>query len=261
MSASQAYYENYGDLSVADYVERFVRGSAAEMERMRAMVALVPPDTSTLLDVGAGHGVFLEELRLTRGVVGTGVEITQAKVDYARSRGLDLRLGDASALPFPDASFDTVVCCEVLEHLPFGTYEAACRELARLAARCVVVSVPYRERRHFVRCPYCGAAVNPNYHFRSFDEGVLRGLLPGFEIERTLALGREAHGVLKSWLRPLLSRGWPALLVCPSCGWRRPAGAPARASQGPSWLHVIGGAIPSPSRPSWLVGVYRRPAR
>lgn len=258
MNHADDYYANYGGEPVADYVDRHLRGSPTERERLAHLCAALPTDVSTLLDVGAGHGLLLEALRDSRGLQGVGIEITDAKVNYARSRGIDLRLGDASRLDFADASFDAVVCCEVLEHLPFRTYEAALAELQRVARRWVVVSVPYAEWRHFVRCPYCAASVNPNYHFRSFDEQAMRGLLPGFTATALQPLGREPHGVLKSWARHLRPHHWPELLVCPSCGWRAPAraasaAAPAGRASPPTWTR-----LPTPSRPLWWVGVYRR---
>lgn len=255
MSHAQQYYENYGGEAVADYVERHLRGSALENERLRQMVELVPAEVQSLLDVGAGHGLFLEALQQRRGLRGVGIEITEAKVAYARSRGVDMRLGDAAGLAFGDRGHDAVVCCEVLEHLPWGVYEAALAELARVAREWVIVSVPYDERRHFVACPYCGASVNPNYHFRSFDASSIAGLLPGFTLQRTLGLGREPHGVLKSWLRPWLARGWPALLVCPSCGYRSAAVTDRAAARGGFGLLS---KLPTPSRPLWRVALYRR---
>jgi ubiquinone/menaquinone biosynthesis C-methylase UbiE len=45
------------------------------------------------------------------------------------------------SLPFAARSFDTVTCLEVLEHLDDPS--AAVRELARVARRAVVVSVPF----------------------------------------------------------------------------------------------------------------------
>ena len=90
-TAHETYYANYGGLSVAEYVQRHIRESDSEMRRMRRIVELVPAEARSLLDVGAGHGVFLEELKSARGLVGTGIEVTAAKVDYGRSRGLDMR--------------------------------------------------------------------------------------------------------------------------------------------------------------------------
>lgn len=259
MSHAQQYYENYGGESVADYVERYLRHEPVETERIARLAALLDPSAASVLDVGAGHGLLLEALAEKRGVRGTGIEITETKVQYARSRGVDLRLGDASRLDFADRSFDAVYCCEVLEHLPFGTFEAACAELARVARHQVVVSVPYDERRHFVRCPYCGASVNPYYHFRNFDATSMVTLLPGWRLETTFGLGREPDGWLKHWARPWMKRGWPALLVCPSCGWRvahQPAseGGSIRRSR----LQRLARALPMPARPVWRIGVYRR---
>lgn len=257
MSHAQEYYENYGGEPVARYVERHLRGSSHERERIRHLVELVPEGVRTLLDVGAGHGLFLEALAQQRGLRGTGIEITEAKVAYARSCGVDMRLGDASKLGFGAGSFDAVVCCEVLEHLPFGVYEAALSELARVARRWVIVSVPYDERRHFVTCPYCAASVNPNYHFRSFNADVMAALLPGFALQQTGGLGSEPNGWLKAWLRPWVARGWPALLVCPSCGFRAAPASPSSALSGNGWGARLA-KLPMPSRPLWRVALYRR---
>lgn len=257
----ESYYANYGGLSVADYVQRHIRESAAEMERMRRTVALVPEDVRTLLDVGAGHGVFLEELRAARGIAGVGVEVTQAKVDYGCSRGLDMRLGDASRLAFADRAFDAVLSCEVLEHLPFGVYESALGELARVARRWVILTVPYDERRRFIRCPYCSARVNPDYHLRSFAPGSLGRLLPGWQLQQELALGEQRHSPLLDLGRRLMA-GWPSFLVCPCCGYQPPAHGPGTAAgsqAGPRSLAQRAARwIPARRRPVWLVGIFGR---
>jgi hypothetical protein len=279
MIHGEDYYGHYGGQAVADYVAQHIRGSAAEMARIRQTVALVPDEVRTLLDVGAGHGVFLEELKAARGIAGVGVEITEAKVDYARSRGVDMRMGDAGRLDFADGSFDALVTCEVLEHLPFGVYESALREFARVARRWIIVTVPYDERRRFVRCPYCAARVSADYHFRSFDAAALLGLLPGFSLKRTLGLGSQHTSMLREFGRRHLG-GWPALLVCPSCGYRQQAAVATGSGEllaGPdagtaslaAQAHRPGGrlraalahlarALPVRERPQWLVGVFRR---
>lgn len=268
MSFADDYYANYGGMAVADYVERHIRGSASEMDRMRRTVGLVPPDVASVLDVGAGHGVFLEELKAARGVTGTGIEITPAKVDYAQSRGIDLRLGDAARLDFADRAFDAVVSCEVLEHLPFGVYEAALAEFGRVARRWVIVTVPYDERRRFVRCPYCHACVNPDYHFRAFAPGSMAALAPalgpGFALRRELALGARRRSALVEWARRLID-SWPRFLVCPACGYRAPdaAGPPASpaipvGTEGTGLARRLATLVPASERPIWLVGVFER---
>jgi ubiquinone/menaquinone biosynthesis C-methylase UbiE len=75
-----------------------------------------------VLEVAIGTGLNLEHypdcVRLT------GVEWSEAMLALARRRAgslgvpADLRLGDAQALPFPDARFDTVVCTFSLCAIP-----------------------------------------------------------------------------------------------------------------------------------------------
>lgn len=66
------------------------------------------------LEVGVGTGRGLE--LYPEGTDLTGVDLSRGMLDLARARAerlgveADLREGDAQDLPFPDASFDTVVC-------------------------------------------------------------------------------------------------------------------------------------------------------
>ena len=266
MSFADDYYANHGGLTPAEYVARHIRGSAVEIDRIACTVAAIPADTASLLDVGAGHGVLLAEYQAARGVRGVGIEITPAKVEYAQSCGVDLRLGTAEKLPFDDGAFDTVVACEVIEHLPFGIYEAALAEMARVARRAVVLSVPNEEDRPFVRCPYCGARINPYYHFRSFSAASMRGIVPGFGLVSTVGVGTVRVSPLLSLGRRLLDRAWPLSLVCACCGYRSPTPS-ASTSVVPA---ATGGAglqrtarriarwLPASCKPNWLIAVYAR---
>jgi ubiquinone/menaquinone biosynthesis C-methylase UbiE len=58
-----------------------------------------------------------------------------------RAPGVSFQFGDVLDLPFPDRSFDLVVCTEVLEHVEDPA--AALRELRRVARRAVLVTVPH----------------------------------------------------------------------------------------------------------------------
>ena len=77
-----------------------------------------------VLEVAIGTGLNLAHY--PAGVRLTGIELSPAMLELARRRAavsahsLDLRLGDAEALEFPEASFDTVVCtfslCAIPDH-------------------------------------------------------------------------------------------------------------------------------------------------
>ena len=59
-------------------------------------------------------------------------------------------VGALQSLPFRDDSFDVVACFEVLEHLPFELFPEAMSELARVARRAIVISVPDAGRNYRV---------------------------------------------------------------------------------------------------------------
>jgi len=74
------------------------------------------------LDIGCGAGFIAEELA-TAGFAVTGIDPSRVAVEAARSHagqhGLDIAylVGAGEELPFPDAAFDLVSCCDVLEHV------------------------------------------------------------------------------------------------------------------------------------------------
>jgi methionine biosynthesis protein MetW len=70
------------------------------------------------LDVGCGDGARYGARVRASGVEIHGVDISEVAVASARARGIDARVASLEdPLPHADASFDVVVCLEVLEHL------------------------------------------------------------------------------------------------------------------------------------------------
>ena len=113
------------------YVGRWSRLVAREF-----LAWLAVPPGSRWLDVGCGTGALAETiLAVASPAAVVGIDPSAGYVAYARERVRDERagfeVGDARALPYPDASYDAVVSGLVLNFVPDPARAAG--ELARVA--------------------------------------------------------------------------------------------------------------------------------
>jgi SAM-dependent methyltransferase len=84
-----------------------------------------------LLDVGCGAGGNLAAL--ARAAEPFGIDASPAAVALCRARGLHATaVATAAALPFADAAFDVVLCCDVLGHRSLPDRRAPLAEIARV---------------------------------------------------------------------------------------------------------------------------------
>ncbi len=71
-----------------------------------------------ILDAGCGEGITLEKLvKLFPRAHIVGMDTEAENLEICRKHGLPVQEGSLYALPFADASFDTVLFSEVIEHL------------------------------------------------------------------------------------------------------------------------------------------------
>jgi len=113
----------------ADYDERafdsLIPLQRAWQRRRHAVITRRATGSGLLLDLGCGSSRILRDLQ--RAI---GLDISFTKLRYMRRYGLPLVNGDIFALPFRDATFDDIVCSEVIEHIPAGAGPFA--EMARI---------------------------------------------------------------------------------------------------------------------------------
>ena len=107
-------------------------------QAFRAEIAALKP--ASLCDVGCGAGTLLAYAQ-SLGIAATGIEPDAAKVAEANGRGMDIRLGTAEAMPFPDGAFDLVTFENSLHHVT--EIGRALTEAMRVARRGVVIVDPW----------------------------------------------------------------------------------------------------------------------
>lgn len=82
-----------------------------------------------VLEVGCGTGLVLSRIaRFARSA--RGIDLSPNMLERARARGLDVQVANATALPFPDASFDVACSFKVIAHV--REVELALSEMARV---------------------------------------------------------------------------------------------------------------------------------
>ncbi|OGZ08632.1 MAG: hypothetical protein A3D65_01900 [Candidatus Lloydbacteria bacterium RIFCSPHIGHO2_02_FULL_50_13] len=89
----------------------------------------------SILEVGLGDGVYRNYL------------LSQTNIRY-QSLDIDPELkpdivGSVTAIPLLDSAVDYVVAFEILEHLPFEQFSTALQEIARVAKRGAIISLPH----------------------------------------------------------------------------------------------------------------------
>ena len=104
---------------------------------------------SRFLDVGCGYGKWGYLLKKHANLPGklpyvVGIDIFEPHVCSLSKEGIydEVITGNATSLPFADKSFDSVIACEIIEHLSREDGYLLIRELKRVAKYCVVVSTP-----------------------------------------------------------------------------------------------------------------------
>ena len=121
----------------ADYQERFFR----EMDEIVIPTVLEKIQAEKgwrFLDVGGSLGANIVALE-KRGFDSMGTEISEYCLTHSPVKE-KMIFGECFAIPFPDKSFDVVICMDVFMYLTREEILKSIKELARVASKYVVFS-------------------------------------------------------------------------------------------------------------------------
>ena len=159
--------------------ERIIPGKVPEdmelMHRRLYEFALQYVEGKRVVDVGCGEG-YGSAMLAGRATSVVGVDISEEAVAHAAAKysleNVEFRCAPAERLSLPDASFDVLVCLEVIEHA--RDYVAAVEEMRRVLhpEGTLILSTPNKN----VTSPRRPMPLNI-YHLHEFTIREARGLL------------------------------------------------------------------------------------
>jgi len=182
---------------------------------------LGPVSGLVVADIGCGTG--RHALRLARsGAKVTAVDFSPAMLQRARAKSgadaVDFLLHDlAKPMPFPDAVFDRIVCCLMVEHV--ANLQSFFRELRRVCdpAGLALVSAMHPAmglrgvEPRFID-PATGGRISPQSHRHQVSDYVMASLRAGWRIDHLSEHALDAALANRS-PRGQKYVGWPLLLL------------------------------------------------
>lgn len=175
----------------------------------------------TIADIGCGTGRHAVRLA-NAGALVTGVDFSDGMVQRMREKpGAEavnfVRHDLAQPLPFPDASFDRVLCCLVLDHIAglqpvFGELHRLCRADGFVLVTVMHPAMELMGVRARFTDPATGRKVSPQSQSHQVSDYVMAALRAGLALDH---LSEHACDAAFAARVPRAARyvDWPMLLV------------------------------------------------
>ncbi len=172
--------------SIIQFTDKYTKsgniGDLLVQNFFKTISKISPYDVANVLEVGCGAGYSMQHLCKFFGpsVVYSACDIDPELVTLTKQKNPAVECMTASIyeLPYPDHSFDIVVCLEVLEHLEYP--DKALAELARVSKKYIVASTPHEPLwrvLNMVRGKYWSDLGNTPGHINHWSSKGLRKLI------------------------------------------------------------------------------------
>lgn len=155
----EAYHDRIWSEKIKDK-----ESSDDKLNEANVTIIKILPECKSVLEVGCGTGILAKELkRMNKDV--TGLDVSKLALRNAEKKGIKTIHHDLDQpLPFPDNSFDCVICCQVLQHIHRPS--KLIKEMQRVTKKYVIINVPniaywkYRKMLLTGKIPFIG---DPDY--------------------------------------------------------------------------------------------------
>lgn len=152
--------------------------SGVFLKSLEILEKCYPIRSGRLLDIGCGHGFFLQMAR-EKGWKGSGIDISESAVSYAKSKGMDVSSTTLFKKAYDDEEFDAVTMFYVLEHLlePVKYLQEVHRILKPKGLLLVRVphTTPIAKILNILRIP--NRLYTADYHLSDFSPQTIRQVL------------------------------------------------------------------------------------
>ena len=146
-----------------------------------------------VLDFGCGPGFLLQHM-LSHGLICYGVDSSEEQINLVNEKFSTFsswkggKVAFRPPLPFLNASFDLIICVEVLEHLTPEIRDSVLNEIFRLLKPKgrALFTTPNNEdlEKNNVYCPFCDTRFHRRQHLHSLSQNHVSSMLQliGFNI-------------------------------------------------------------------------------
>lgn len=139
---------------------------------------------SSVLEIGVGNKLVSDYLSKV------GIKLTTC--DFDKNLKPDF-VADVRNLPFKNNKFDTVLCAEVLEHLPFDDFTKALKEIKRVSKKNIVLTLPHFSLTNV----YIGAKIIPFIPKKEFTIKIDYPFQHQFTGEHYWEIGKKSFSLAK----------------------------------------------------------------